>query len=478
MHRSYVAFIDLVIAILTLTSCGPGQLLGPTPTTTPTVAPTSTPTPTPPPISDADIAYFRGMLLNPEANEMLSLTPPTELSTLHYELVSKKQDEESALLLMQAAVWSDRLSFYQAQALWEAASETYETAEKQARQVWDHYLSRFGLALPAIYYSDVAFTAIDDGWIVGSKGLILHYDGQDWRPFESPTTGNLLDIYMAGRNEGWIVGAEGLLLHYSEKAWQVIPNPSGQTYIAKLSVLGPDDVWMLASDLDEEKPTIELLHYDGSNWSQVANRTGEGQLSDFRMLDSQTGWVAYEGGQQSLLFVNGAWRNASFDFDYDFQDIAAVQLLSSSSGWAVGDDGRIFSFNGREWIETESPTEEYLTDLVMIDASEGWVVGAEGTILHYDGTRWSKVSSPTQSYLFSVDMFGPDIGWIQGGDHTILRFNGSKWATDNFPLKQGIFDQPAVVSPDNVWAISSLNGIVHFDGASWEVLYQWPEMVH
>lgn len=49
MHRYHAVLISLIVLSLALTSCGPGQLLGPTvtPTSTPTPAPTATPTPHP-----------------------------------------------------------------------------------------------------------------------------------------------------------------------------------------------------------------------------------------------------------------------------------------------------------------------------------------------------------------------------------------------------------------------------------------------
>lgn len=51
MYRSYAVLIGLIVVSLALTSCGPGQLLGPKPTVTPTPTVTSTVTPTPTPTS-------------------------------------------------------------------------------------------------------------------------------------------------------------------------------------------------------------------------------------------------------------------------------------------------------------------------------------------------------------------------------------------------------------------------------------------
>ena len=194
------ACLLVVLVLLTITAgCGPR----PTPTPIPPTA-----TPTPPPLSEADIAYFRGMLINPSASEMLDLKPPAELAELHLDLAAKEGDVEAAMDLLKAAAFSgDMTNFNRVQALFDAAVKADELAEKRALATWKQYLARYGLELPTVEYYGIAFTAPDDGWIVGSQGAILHYDGQDWRPFDSPTKGKLL-VTMALPGSKWPVAPE------------------------------------------------------------------------------------------------------------------------------------------------------------------------------------------------------------------------------------------------------------------------------
>ncbi len=53
--------------------------------------------------------------------------------------------------------------------------------------------------------------AVDDVWVVGANGMILHFDGRTWTREESGTDEELVDIHGAGRTI-WVVGNEGGLL--------------------------------------------------------------------------------------------------------------------------------------------------------------------------------------------------------------------------------------------------------------------------
>ena len=50
--------------------------------------------------------------------------------------------------------------------------------------------------------------AADDVWVVGSDGLILHFDGRTWTQEPSGTDEPLVGVHGAGRTI-WVIGAEG-----------------------------------------------------------------------------------------------------------------------------------------------------------------------------------------------------------------------------------------------------------------------------
>lgn len=68
------------------------------------------------------------------------------------------------------------------------------------------------------------------------------------------------------------------------------------------------------------------------------------------------------------------------------------------------------------WIKVASPTETYFQSIDMISSTEGWAVGNEGAIMRWDGTNWKIVTSPTASVLKSVDIVSSTDGGIVGAD--------------------------------------------------------------
>jgi photosystem II stability/assembly factor-like uncharacterized protein len=64
------------------------------------------------------------------------------------------------------------------------------------------------------YFLDhIWITSPTDGWAIGQTNL-LHYDGTDFTPVQSPTTLWSSSIFMLSPTDGWIVGESGLIMHY------------------------------------------------------------------------------------------------------------------------------------------------------------------------------------------------------------------------------------------------------------------------
>jgi hypothetical protein len=53
-----------------------------------------------------------------------------------------------------------------------------------------------------------------DVFAVGSVGMLLHYDGNDWTPMNSGTTENLFGIWGSSSSDVFAVGSNGTILHH------------------------------------------------------------------------------------------------------------------------------------------------------------------------------------------------------------------------------------------------------------------------
>jgi hypothetical protein len=65
-------------------------------------------------------------------------------------------------------------------------------------------------------------TSRNDVYAVGHRGLMLHFDGRDWRTLELPTNMHLNAAWPVSADLVYVVGPEGVLLIGAEGRWRVL----------------------------------------------------------------------------------------------------------------------------------------------------------------------------------------------------------------------------------------------------------------
>ncbi len=65
----------------------------------------------------------------------------------------------------------------------------------------------------------ITLVSADEGWAVGSDGLIVHGLHGVWTRIAEPTGQTLNSIVMLSPTEGWAVGDQGTILHYVHGSW-------------------------------------------------------------------------------------------------------------------------------------------------------------------------------------------------------------------------------------------------------------------
>ncbi len=114
-------------------------------------------------------------------------------------------------------------------------------------------------------------------------------------------------------------------------------------------------------------------------------------------------------------------------------ELYAVHINPSGSGWAVGKFGRILhtSDAGKNWAEQNSGTRKPLTSVSFSDEFHGFAVGGGGAILATaDGGRsWQPRQSPVREHLLDVDALNAGTVFAVGGFGTFLSTNngGAAW---------------------------------------------------
>jgi hypothetical protein len=224
-----------------------------------------------------------------------------------------------------------------------------------------------------------------DAWLVGSRGLILHWSGGQFTAYPNVTKSTLEKVWGRGGNDIWACGTGGTAIHWDGSAWQAsytLPNSSmiwGGSGAA-------NDVWF-AGDRG-------LVHYDGATFKTPT-----------------TGFFTE---------LNGIWGSGAHDV------------------WTVGLNGAIYHYDGLSWSLVPSGTTNSLNGVWASSDSDAWAVGSSGTILHWNGSSWqANDSGVTYDFVAIWGSRSNDV-WAVGAildysigastDAPIMHWNGSAWS--------------------------------------------------
>ncbi|BCJ27379.1 hypothetical protein [Actinocatenispora sera] len=129
-----------------------------------------------------------------------------------------------------------------------------------------------------------------DIWAAGFAGggsspwapLVEHYDGTSWTRVDVPaasTPSAFFGLSVSSSTDIWAVGdqtmagtsdtAVPLVEHFDGTSWKVVDDlpDIGNAKLTGVYAASPTDVW--ATEQVPEHTSMQLLHYDGSSWTQV-----------------------------------------------------------------------------------------------------------------------------------------------------------------------------------------------------------------
>ena len=223
---------------------------------------------------------------------------------------------------------------------------------------------------------DVYFIDTDNGYAVGSYGMILHtIDGGinwNWQPVS--TSNYLYSVSFSDENNGIAVGEGCVLLYTSDGGINWILQNSGLPYCSILY-------------------GVDLIN---SN-TAIA--------------------VGYNGVILKTTNAGSNWLNLSTSGIYNAH-FYGVHFSDQNYGTAVGALGVIWhtANGGNEWVPQTSGTTEDLYDVYFRDSNNGLCVGPNGAMLitSNGGLDWTIKNSGTTNYLYSIFFFDTNIGFISG----------------------------------------------------------------
>jgi hypothetical protein len=294
---------------------------------------------------------------------------------------------------------------------------------------------------------------------------------------------------------------------------------------ATVSATSPTDAWVItnpSSNLGNYQGS-NLLHWDGSTWSQVTDpsfsASSRTNLSGVSASSPSDAWVVGSTGtpNHTISTFTSHWDGhswttvASPNPAGSLNDLTKVVSVSPSDAWAMGytsdspggsSHDMVLHWDGQRWSVAlrvrALSTVSQVKDLTA-DAHNVWLLQIVATrtggyrILHYNGHKWSVakrwlccnltgISARSPRSIFTVGILLP-ISPTSDRFHAIdWHYNGKKWlSSQNSTIRSNLFS----VSADSVkdawaagWVISNCSGaiktcltqdtlIAHFNGHRW-----------
>ncbi len=307
-----------------------------------------------------------------------------------------------------------------------------------------------------------------------------------WIAQNSGVLARLLGVFFADRNQGWIVGSNGLLLTTKDGGitWEH-KAALNREVLRDVHFLDPERGFVLgeymifnrpASDVPKSRAFLLASSDSGENWNDVDLVNEELKIDDPKryngvaivrlvFADDRTGWACGEAGLMLATRDAGrTWFRQPLPSNKLFLDVSAfdesnawtvggggvvlrtvdggknwneqttgvtktlrgVHFIDSKRGWAVGSDGTIIATTngGSRWQAQASGSTEQLNTVYFTSKTDGWAAGERGVLLHTTdgGVQWQRVQLKTRSDLTRFFFIAPDCGWVIGTNGAIFKY--------------------------------------------------------
>jgi len=336
------------------------------------------------------------------------------------------------------------------------------TTKDAGGNVLTGYAITWASGTPAV--ATVSPSGVVSGVAVGSATITATSEGQSGTATIAvqaavPSTGALWGVWWRGVNDVFVVGDAGTILHYDGTSWS--PRSSGTTNA--LYAMGPDLVVVGAAG------TIMQVN-PGVGWRAQASGTTNHLYGLARTPPGGT--IVVVGAAGTILHYTGTdWLAQGSGTSKTLYGVGKVPMAAENL--AVGAGGTILHFDGANWSPQTSSTTNDLFGLLVLSGVDVYVLGAAGTLLHYNGTAWSPIPLVGVSVaLRAIDAAFTPAGaatdfFLVGDGGTIMHStNGSTWVQQTSGTTANLAGV-GVVAPDDVFAVGAGGIILHYNGSAW-----------
>lgn len=277
------------------------------------------------------------------------------------------------------------------------------------------------------------------GWNVegGSRTHVYRRDGNAWKRLDPGFNGKPRGLLVTESNIQ-VLGTyinQGRIWTWVDGTWT--EEPLGYSVVREAAELGPNTLVALAEDYD----SLVVVRHDQA-WSTEFELPDSTRLNEVVVHSDGSLTVVGRASSGKGLVLQGQPSKLE-QLEVGERELRSVSALSSSNIYAVGDDGTIAHYDGKDWRLMDSGTTEWLYGVwASADTLDVFAVGAGGTILEYAcpdrltfESRKKPPEAPPCSELTVAELSGVELygAWGYGLDDffvaaspAVFRLRGAK----------------------------------------------------
>lgn len=289
------------------------------------------------------------------------------------------------------------------------------------------------------------------------------FHSPSWNQVEIGTTHTIERIQFTSDGRGYLVTNGGEIFAYENDGWNEIANPDTLNLpLYDMDVFG-NIVYICGGD-DSNSVVIKI---DTSGNASVIMRDTLGGLTGIDGLDTNNIWVC---GNDVIYYFNGSyWAPKYLANSWDPHPFK-VGALSGETAFFVAskDSGSVLlKYSNGTWNTVTLGNGDKLNDIFFLNRSTGYIVGNENKIYYYNGSVFIEDTSMENLDISLYAVYKSDInsGYIVGGlgsglNSTIYRFNQGKWEKEE-GVKNAILRTVYYSDENDVWIGGDLGKLFH-----------------
>ena len=266
---------------------------------------------------------------------------------------------------------------------------------------------------------DVYFAGSDA--LDGSGPELIHFDGTHWRRIPTGLArGDLWWVAGTG-NDLYVVGTRGVVLHYDRSALtpERMTTPDDQTTLFGLWGTSSSNLWAVGVRVDTAGAVFPTLwQVENGRWID-RSATLPSTVSSVRLFkvwgtDPTNVWVVGENG--TLLHFDGSrWAAVASG------TTARLLTVNGAGALAVAVGGRgtavVLENSGSGWLDVSPDAAPAMNGVFVVDADNAIAVGISGAVLRRRDGAWRADAEqvPTFLDLHSVWVDAEGGTWAVGG---------------------------------------------------------------